>query len=166
MVTSTFAFPIEGLTVLSAWQVGPVRVVPVAGASEVVSAAAAVAPRELVKHFDGVRTLALVDSETFEEALDLVAAATGIPRVFQQAYAADTGHLPPAGFGLPGEVSRDSVTYAQNRARTGFGWRRLGGLVGFTLGDGAETHWAESRGFQFLAAALGRRILRKGRGER
>lgn len=82
------------------------------------------------------------------------AVAVHLPRR-GHAWAAKEGLVRPTGFGLPGEVGRASVTYAQQGEHSGFGWRLLGGHVGFTFVQAAQKAWEQSVGFQFLAGAVG-----------
>ena len=54
------------------------------------------------------------------------------------------------------------VCASQLGERFGFGWRLLGGSVGFAFPDAAKTDWDCSDAFQFLAGAVGARHLSEG----
>jgi hypothetical protein len=150
-----FIFPVEGLVVPSTWPVGVVRVEPIQNVEDRLGSAAAVGPGHLANRFEGIQTVATLDATDVDEALQLTAAALGVLRVYQHAWTAKEGLLRPTGFGLPGEARRASVTYAQQGEDSGFGWRLLGGHVGFTFVQAAQNAWEQSVGFQFLAGAVG-----------
>jgi len=152
---SRFILPVEGLSVPSAWTVGVVRLEPIQNVEDQLRAAEAEAPSQLARGFEGIQTVAALDATDLDEALLLTAAALGVLRAFQHAWSVKAGHLRPTGFGLPGEVSRASITYAARGERSGFGWRLLGGAVGFTFTDAAQEDWNRSVAFQFLAGAVG-----------
>lgn len=156
MTLSHFIFPVEGLAVRSAWPVGVVRVEPIENVEEQLRAAAASVPTQFARHFQDVQTVATLKASDVDEALQLAAAAVAVLRVYQHAWTAKERHLNPTGFGLPGEVSRDSVTYAERGEGWGFGWRLLGRPVGFAFTESARSDWDRSIGFQFLAGAVGR----------
>lgn len=163
VATSRFILPVEGLVVPSPWSVGVVQVQPIQDVEDQLRVAEAIIPSQLAKEFDGVHTVATLDATDVDEAIQLLAAALGVLRVYQHSWAGMQGFLRPTGFGLPGEVSRTSVTYAsQLGERFGFGWRLLGGSVGFAFPDAAKTDWDCSDAFQFLAGAVGARHLSEG----
>lgn len=158
MAPSRFIFPVEGLAVPSRWSVGVVEVEPIQNVADQLYTAEAVIPSQLMKEFDGVHTVATIDAADVDEAIQLLAAALGVLRVYQHCWAGKQGQLRPNGFGLPGEVSRASVTYAaQLGEQFGLGWRLLGGPVGFAFPEAAKTDWHGSDAFQFLAGAVGAR---------
>ncbi|MCA1706944.1 MAG: hypothetical protein LC808_28240 [Actinobacteria bacterium] len=153
--SSRFMLPVEGLAVPSTWPVGVVRIEPIENVADELRDATAVVPSELARDFEEVKAVATLQAEDVDEAVELTTAALGVLRVYQHTWAAMQGQLKPTGFGLPGEVNRASVTYAQRGERSGFGWRMVGGTVGFTFVHPARVDWDNSIGFQFLAGAVG-----------
>jgi hypothetical protein len=153
----TYLLPIEGLTVIEPWNVGPVRL----HTSESVDPLAAT-PSGLAAHeglcklyreiVDEMKqgTVAEVEAEDIDAALDLVTIATDLLRVFQRMR---TIFAKTTMFGLPGQLYRARIRYII--AGAGPAFRNKGEALGFTFNDEAQAAWRSSPVFPQLAEAIG-----------
>jgi ribosome modulation factor len=150
---SRFLIPIEGLTVLTDWKVGPVVVGP---AAVVANGARQGLALSNVEWFDkvvaeqGSGTLASVEAGDLDAAIDLVAQAVDVLRVFQHVRHF-TSEL--AQFGIAGDVGRGVVPYIQtDRGQAGRGSSHRGNHLGWTFSNPDE--WTNAPVFQWAARAI------------
>ncbi|UFN96770.1 hypothetical protein [Micromonospora aurantiaca] len=150
----TFLVPIEGLTVLADWKVGPVAVRPAAEALSDVRQGRALGS---VEWFDelgagqGPSAFAGVDAADLDAAIDLVAQAVDVLRVLQHVRYF-TSELTQ--FGIAGDVGRGLVPYIQiEGAQVGRGFSHRGNALGWTFSDPDD--WGSSPVFQWAASAIG-----------
>lgn len=152
----TYLLPIEGLTVIEPWNVGAVRVHTSASVDPVAAPTTpALAAHEglskLYREFpDEIKqgTVAEVDAEDIDTALDLVTVATDLLRVFQRMR---TIYAKTTMFGLPGQLYRSRIRYLI--AGVGPGFRNKGEALGFTFDEDAQAAWRSSPAFPQLAEA-------------
>lgn len=113
---TTFLVPIEGLTLIEPWQVGPIRLHTAASLDPLLASTATrlldheivgKVYREIVGEM-AQGTVAQVDAPDIDAALDLVTVATDILRVFQKIQNNLSGTTM---FGLPGQLYRSRVRY-------------------------------------------------------
>lgn len=154
----TFYVPIEGLTVNDDWVVGPVSVMPVDLAIEELGAAARAGDRDFFKsqsEAQGAGAIAKVESVDHDGAIDLVAQAVDLLRVFQHVRYF-TSHLTQ--FGIAGDVGRGVVPFGVTEdGHAGVGFKQRGEALGWTFDDSAV--WAEASAFRWVADAIGSGVL-------
>jgi hypothetical protein len=150
----TFLVPIEGLTTLADWKVGPVVVRP---AAEALNNARQGRALSNVEWFDELiaeqksGAFATVEAADLDAAIDLVAQAVDVLRVLQHVRYF-TSQLTQ--FGIAGDVGRGVVSYIQvEGAQVGRGFSRRGNPLGWTFSDPDE--WDRSPVFQWAASAIG-----------
>jgi hypothetical protein len=95
-------------------------------------------------------TVAEVEAEDIDTALDLVTIATDLLRVFQRMR---TIFAKTTMFGLPGQLYRARIRYII--AGAGPVFRNKGEALGFTFNDEAQAAWRSSPVFPQLAEAIG-----------
>lgn len=157
---TTFFVPIEGLTLTETWDLGPVRLHAAATLeAELASSAAVLLHHEVIgtvcrEIADEMRhgTAAQVDATDIDEALDLVAVAIDILRVFQKVRYNMTKTTM---FGLPGQLYRSRTRYIAVGEVNGPGFRNKGEVPGFTLDGEAYAAWNDSEVFPAVAALVG-----------
>ncbi|GAA1550083.1 hypothetical protein GCM10009804_03340 [Kribbella hippodromi] len=151
---SSFFIPIEGLTILTDWEVGAVTVRPAAEALEYVLHGR---PAATVEWFDSFATeqtptaFGMVEANDLDSAIDLVAQAVDLLRVFQHVRYFTS---PLTQFGLAGDVGSGVMRYVCIEGeRLGQGLSRRGNALGWTFDD--SDAWASSPAFQWAASAIG-----------
>jgi hypothetical protein len=149
-----FLIPIEGLTVLTDWEVGVVTVRPAAEALE--DALHGRSPAT-VEWFDSFATeqrptaFGMVQASDLDAAIEFVAQAVDLLRVFQHVQYF-TSQLPQ--FGLAGDVGSGLMRYLWTEGeRLGQALSRRGNALGWTFDD--SDIWADSSAFQCAAGAIG-----------
>lgn len=152
----TFFFPVEGLTVEVAWDVGPVEIRPGAEAltdlrtSIQNDQALSVADEMFADH--GTGAIAQVDASDRDDALALVGAAVDVLRVYQHVR---HWQYPIGQFGLAGDLGQGALIYGQiGGDRAGTGWMHRGDRLGWTFS--ATEDWSAEATFRQVAAAIGR----------
>jgi hypothetical protein len=156
---TTFLLPIEGLTITSPWELGRVQLHPgehlrsLLGEEperlfghKLIGELATQVAEELEKG-----TIARVDADDIDAALDLVILAIDLLRVFQKIGARFRTTM----FGLPGQLYRSHVRYLTTGEPRGPGYRYRGEAVGCTFNDQTHASWQGSRTFTSLAALVG-----------
>jgi hypothetical protein len=153
-----FLLPLEGLTLPAVWDVGVVRLHPADSARELIddhrrgSTAVSLVHNPAADFRSTMSSAAAeVPADDIEQALDLVTTAVDVVRVYQQA----TTHFETTMFGIPGEIQRSVVSYAQLGEGMGVGWRARGQALGWTFGQDEHMGFRASRGFTFAANAVG-----------
>jgi hypothetical protein len=149
-----FLVPIEGLTVLADWKVGPVVVRPAAEAMTDARLGRTLGDLEWFDKLVGEQAagaFAMVETGDFDAAIDLVAQAVDVLRVLQH-----VRHFTSllTQFGIAGDVGRGVVPYIQiDGGRAGHGFSHRGNPLGWTFSDPDE--WADAPVFQWAASAIG-----------
>lgn len=149
----TFLVPIEGLTVLTDWNVGPVVVGPAAVVSNDVRQRRALSNVEWFN--EAVAELrsdacAMVEAANLDAAIDLVAQAVDVLRVLQHVRHF-TSKLPQ--FGIAGDVGRGGMSYIQiDPDQLWRGFLHRGNSLGWTFSNPDE--WADAAVFQWAAGAI------------
>jgi hypothetical protein len=142
------------LTVLTGWKVGPVVVGPVAVVSNDVRQG--LVPSD-VEWFDkvvavlGSGACAIVEAADRDAAIDLVAQAVDVLRVFQHVryFCSEL-----AQFGIAGDVGRGVVSYIKiGPDQSGRGFLYRGNSLGWTFSNPDE--WTDAPVFQWAARAIG-----------
>lgn len=134
------------------WKVGPVVVRPAADAwRDAQQGRASGNVAWLDEHVAEHATFAVVDANDRDEAIDLVAQAVDVLRVFQHVRHF-TSPLPQ--FGIAGDVGEGSLPYFTiDGARAGHGMLRRGNPLGWTFSDPDE--WNNAPVFQWAASGIG-----------
>jgi hypothetical protein len=152
-MTSHF-IPIDGLTVVADWVVGPVVFRP---SADVLLEIEPDPTRNRVEGFHrlvderSTGAFAQVDAADIDEAIDLVAQAVDVLRVFQHVRHFTTILTQ---FGIAGDVGGGVVPYATAGTQgTGYGFSHRGEVLGWTFDDPGE--WVASEAFQWVATAIG-----------
>jgi hypothetical protein len=149
---STYLVPIEGLTMPADWRVGPVVVRPAADAWR--DAQQGRAPGKVAwldKQAAEHTTFGVVDANDRDEAVDRVAQAADVLRVFQH-----VRHFtsPLTQFGIAGDVGEGSLQYFTiDGGRAGHGVSRRGNPLGWAFSDPDE--WNDAPVFQWAAGGIG-----------
>jgi hypothetical protein len=156
---TTFLLPIEGLTITSPWDLGRVQLHPrehlrsllgdepeLLLGHKLIGESATQVAEELQQG-----TIARVDADDIDAALDFLTLATDLLRVFQKIGARFRTTM----FGLPGQLYRSHVRYLTVGESRGPGFRYRGEAVGCTFDDQTHTAWQGSRTFTSLAALVG-----------
>jgi hypothetical protein len=150
----TFLVPIEGLTTLTDWKVGPVTIRP---ATEALNHARQGRTVDNVEWFDKLvaeqasGVFAMVEAGDLDAAIDLVAQAVDLLRVLQHVRHF-TSELTQ--FGIAGDVGRGVVPYIKiDGGQVGQGFSRRGNSLGWTFSD--PDQWANAHVFQWAARAIG-----------
>lgn len=151
----TFVVPIEGLTSVARWDVGPVAIRPATDVLEEFRRGAEAHP-ESSWFFDVIDEIksgafAEVDAPAFDDALVLVTQAVDVLRVFQHARHYTTQLTQ---FGIVGDVQRAVVPYAvANEGRAAFGFKHRGHALGWTFSEPRQ--WEQAGVFRWVANAIG-----------
>jgi hypothetical protein len=157
---TTYLVPIEGLTLVEPWHVGTVRLHTSASLDSLVTSTAThlldhkvigKVSRETVEEMSR-GTVAQVDAADIDAAIDLVAVATDILRVFQRI---QRNTYKTTMFGLPGQLYRSTVRYLTLGEKGGIGFRNRGEALGWTFDEEAHAAWNSSPTFTSLASLVG-----------
>jgi|GEM_PF-3458313 len=149
------AIPIDGLTVPDRWTVGPIEFVPLEVAMTEIRPARV--HDAFAEQFDAevekrkITTLALIDADEIRAAVDLVAQAVDVLRVFQHVRYWDSKLTL---FGLAGEVRTGFLPFTrigEDHASTGF--IHLGENLGWTFGT--DTDWISASAFRWAGESIG-----------
>lgn len=165
--TTCYVFPVTGLKVEGAWNVGPVTISSGSAADEAVvdGVPSLCRPGEPL---DDVRR-AVLDADTTADvvaasvahALSLVREALDVLRVF---YRVETSAVRTIGeFGLPGEVNSGYVPYLARPSHEG-GFVHVGHFIGAELTDLLRDRWEFSKAFRFVASTIGGECRNDGEG--
>lgn len=150
---STFFIPIEGLTVQSEWNVGPVVVGSLSAAKDAAQRSWTLDHDWIEERFAefGSTSCAVVQVADLDMAIDLVAQAVDVLRVFQHVrhFTSELTH-----FGIAGDVGRGVVPYLKlDPIRSWSGSVHRGNSLGWSFNDPDE--WANAPVFRWAAGAIG-----------
>lgn len=151
----TFLVPIQGLTVLTDWKVGPVIVRPVTTASDDAQQGTALRHDE---RFDSLvaeqraGAFAQAEADDLDGAIDLVAQAVDVLRVLQ--HVRHYEYLVTPQFGIAGDVGGGVVPFVQvDDGLTGHGFSYRGNPFGWIFSDPDE--WTNAPVFRWVGDAIG-----------
>ena len=154
----TFYVPIEGLTVTDDWNVGPVVVIPTDRAMvELDDLDLPGDPSGFRSAVEAQRAgaIAKVHATDHDRAIDLVAGAVDVLRVFQHVRHFTTQLTQ---FGIEGDIGRGVVPYAVSQGeRSGVGYKRRGDALGWTFSEPSE--WTQADAFHWVANAIGSDVV-------
>ncbi len=149
----TFFFPIRGLTMPAPWNVGSVVVRPRADGLAAVTAQLSDAAAEQFEGElrDNEQTVAEVVADNRDQALEQVAQAVDVLRVYQHVR---FGRMRLTQFDVAGDVPAGGIAYARAGGdRGGHGFVHRGEYLGWQFSDSDD--WRDSAAFQFVAGAIG-----------
>lgn len=151
----TYVVPVEGLQTPRSFGIGPVTIYPSTDDLQCLEPAekSDVFNEWIARSTDQYRAVAMVDSDSVENALDTIEQALQVFRVFQYGLMRAAHYLH---FGLPGEIySGKIIFFHKGPTNSGMGFHDSGLHLGFELQESGIEGWENhAESLQMAASAI------------
>jgi len=152
---STFVVPVAGLSTPRKFTIGPITILPSTDDLPFLDSVNTIESfsNEIIRSAGTHRAVAVVESKSIDNALDIIEQALNVFRVFQYGLMRFAHYTH---FGLPGEIHSGKIFYFQHgEIRNGPGFTSTGLQLGFELQNSGIDGWEQNaRSLQFAVDAI------------